>query len=408
MGSLQALRLPSLFRILRVLAAIVLLGACLPAGAFAQTVVKVNFKGGFIGTIGQNTGKANAIHLFSTMGFIDSTFEQVSTTGVFGGTQGNDRSGVLRLYRADGTHVAIPGALNWRITTNGKVDYFGYIPDPANAPITITWPGGSLVLNATSNYGAQIIGSTLSFAEGSNVSGNAAASGLIASLNDYLAVVTASAPKITGPGGVAGAAASTISVPENQTGVTGFTASEAVTWSITGGTDAARVSINPATGALTFLAPPDYELPTDADGNRTYVVIVTAMDADRIRSSQTLTVTVTDVFETPQITTSKTVNAVGPPAGFDCALDAALPMAGIAIPGTCVEYTVTVRKSPGALASAQDVTLVDRMPSGIVFVALRSSTGFSSVVLGAASITAVVNSLPAGATATFVFRAILS
>jgi hypothetical protein len=110
------------------------------------------------------------------------------------------------------------------------------------------------------------------------------------------------APAIAGPSGAAGAATSTKSVAENTTPVHTFTANEPVTWSVDGGADAARFTINPTTGALTFVAPPNFEIPTDADENNVYLVVVKAVDAGGNISTQTLTVTVTNADEfTPRI-----------------------------------------------------------------------------------------------------------
>ena len=105
------------------------------------------------------------------------------------------------------------------------------------------------------------------------------------------------APLITGPSGGAGAAASAISINEGLTAVTTFTANEKVTWSLDGGSDAASFRIDPATGALVFVAAPDFENPTDSDRNNTYVVRIKAVDAAGNVSYQTLTVTVLNVDE---------------------------------------------------------------------------------------------------------------
>ncbi len=108
---------------------------------------------------------------------------------------------------------------------------------------------------------------------------------------------TGTLPVITSDGG--GAAAS-INVAENQTAVTtvAATGNPVPTFSIQGGADAARFSINGATGALTFNAAPDFENPTDADGNNTYIVTVRATNAVG-NDEQTITVTVTNVNEAP-------------------------------------------------------------------------------------------------------------
>jgi hypothetical protein len=109
------------------------------------------------------------------------------------------------------------------------------------------------------------------------------------------------APTMTGPSGATGST-STKSVDENSTAVHTFTASEAVTWSLVGGADQARFSIN-SSGALSFIAAPDFEAPTDSDSNNTYVVQVRAVDAAGNASLQTVTVTVDNLDEVaPTIT----------------------------------------------------------------------------------------------------------
>ena len=114
-------------------------------------------------------------------------------------------------------------------------------------------------------------------------------------------------PTITGPSGSAGDATSVISVNENQTSVTTFTANETVTWSLTGGTDQTKFAIDTNTGVISFQAAPDYENPTDSDTDNDYVVEVTATDASSNTSIQTLTVTVLDVNEGAVDSTSPTI-----------------------------------------------------------------------------------------------------
>lgn len=109
-------------------------------------------------------------------------------------------------------------------------------------------------------------------------------------------------PVITSNGG--GPTAS-ISVPENTTPVTTVTATDpengAVTYTITGGADAAQFSIDPMTGMLTFNMAPDFENPTDAGGNNVYDVQVTATDPSNATDVQDIAVTVTDVNENGQL-----------------------------------------------------------------------------------------------------------
>jgi serralysin len=114
------------------------------------------------------------------------------------------------------------------------------------------------------------------------------------------------APVITSDGG---GATATVSVAENATAVTTVTASDGdlpaqtLTYSIAGGADAARFSINATTGALSFNAAPDYEAPADANGDNVYDVTVQASDGT-LTDTQAIAVTVTPVNEQAPVITS--------------------------------------------------------------------------------------------------------
>jgi VCBS repeat-containing protein len=110
-------------------------------------------------------------------------------------------------------------------------------------------------------------------------------------------------PVITGPSGAAGDPTTTKTINENTTAVATLSANEPVTWSLIGGADQAKFVIDASSGALSFIAAPNYELPADTDGNNTYVVQVRAVDGSGNASTQTVTVTIADVNETiPDIT----------------------------------------------------------------------------------------------------------
>ncbi|MET1111879.1 MAG: cadherin domain-containing protein [Allosphingosinicella sp.] len=100
-------------------------------------------------------------------------------------------------------------------------------------------------------------------------------------------------PVITSGGGGATFA---LSMPENRTQIMSVAASDpetpALVYAIVGGADAARLAIDSATGALSFVAAPNFEAPQDSDGNNIYVVTVSASDGAR-SATQTLFVTVT-------------------------------------------------------------------------------------------------------------------
>jgi len=88
--------------------------------------------------------------------------------------------------------------------------------------------------------------------------------------------------------------AETISVVEGTTAAFTPTGSDpeasALTWSITGGADAAKFSIN--AGVVTFASAPSFGTPTDADANNQYILQITASDG-ALTSAKTVTVTVT-------------------------------------------------------------------------------------------------------------------
>jgi VCBS repeat-containing protein len=113
--------------------------------------------------------------------------------------------------------------------------------------------------------------------------------------------VNEAAPRITSNGG---GATALINIAENSTAVTRVTASDADTrqtlgYSIVGGADAAKFTINSSTGALSFVSAPNYEAPTDSGGNNIYDVTVQVSDGNGGLDSQAISVTVTAVNERP-------------------------------------------------------------------------------------------------------------
>lgn len=85
----------------------------------------------------------------------------------------------------------------------------------------------------------------------------------------------------------------------------------AITYSISGGADAAKFNIDSASGALTFKVAPDFEKPGDANGDNVYEVQVVATDSTGLKSTpKDMRVTVTDVSEgsPPQITSAGAVS----------------------------------------------------------------------------------------------------
>ena len=69
-----------------------------------------------------------------------------------------------------------------------------------------------------------------------------------------------------------------------------------ISYSISGGLDAAQFSINSSSGVVGFVSSPDFETPTDAGGDNVYNLVISATESGNTRSAtRSVTVTVTDV-----------------------------------------------------------------------------------------------------------------
>ena len=100
--------------------------------------------------------------------------------------------------------------------------------------------------------------------------------------------VNEDAPSFTSP--------DSASVAENQTVAYTAAATDAdgdpLTYGLSG-TDAALFTIDPATGVVSFITPPDFEDPGDAGGNNVYNITVTASDGDN-STNHNVAITVTN------------------------------------------------------------------------------------------------------------------
>ncbi len=183
-------------------------------------------------------------------------------------SNGQDGSG-LGVYtrQYDSTGTALTTESRVATTTSNAQDYSGIAYQ--NGKVVVTWSGN----------------------------GPGDSSGIF--MQRYDAAGGNAAPTITSNGGGVTAA---INVAENTTAVTTVTATDAnadtVIYSISGGADASKFTINSSTGALSFITAPNYESPTDSGGNNVYDVIVTVKDNNGGADSQSIAVTVTDVNET--------------------------------------------------------------------------------------------------------------
>ncbi|MEM7533600.1 MAG: Ig-like domain-containing protein [Chloroflexota bacterium] len=110
--------------------------------------------------------------------------------------------------------------------------------------------------------------------------------------------------------------ASSVSLDENNTAVLDVDASDdsdaegsGLTYSLTGGADQGLFTIDGNTGQLSFISAPDFDSPSDANGDNVYAVDVTVTDSAGAVDTQSINVTVTDINENdaPSITSANSV-----------------------------------------------------------------------------------------------------
>ncbi|WP_176599358.1 hypothetical protein [Sphingobium sp. 15-1] len=84
---------------------------------------------------------------------------------------------------------------------------------------------------------------------------------------------------------------------------------DAISYTVTGGADAALFAIDAATGALRFKSAPDFEAPSDVDRNNSYDVIVSASDGS-LSATQRFAIAVQNDNEVARITSFGGTDAV--------------------------------------------------------------------------------------------------
>jgi cadherin domain-containing protein/Big-like domain-containing protein len=217
--------------------------------------------------VGNGNEDANSIAIKLTWSDVDGTVTSFKVTGALpDASQGT-------LYTDSAmTNAVVVGTTYAASSANALTLYF---KPTANYNGTVTFN-----YTVTDNSGAEVVAS-------------ATATINVAFVND--------APKIISNGGTGSV---TLSVLENTTWVTTVQATDVetsnLTYSIVGGTDAAKFEIDASTGALTFKAAPDFEAPADTLVNNSYMVKVQASDGSLV-DTQTITVKVKNINEAPVV-----------------------------------------------------------------------------------------------------------
>jgi len=209
-----------------------------------------------------------------------------------------------------GLTVALTGILNagnekLSLTTGQINTALGYgITVSGNSTATLTLAGGSTLANYQTVLRQivynNIAGSPTPGARTITVTGTDDVSG-----TSQTTTLTIAAPGPTFTSGT------TANFAENGTGTVYTAAATAsggtVSYSLTGGADQAKFSIDSSSGVLTFGSSPNFENPTDVGTNNVYDVIITATDSNGT-ATKNVAVTVTNVNEAPSITSATTAS----------------------------------------------------------------------------------------------------
>lgn len=252
--------------------------------------VTLNWMLGDGNTGAQGTGGALAATGSITIAITAANDAPVITTA--GGTQtepafsaAENFTGVVATLAGTDPDLNNP-ALTWSLGPNGTAlyDNEAFAIDPITGVLSLVAPqdfetggvGGDNLLRA------QVI---LSDGTASNTRD------VFVRVTDVVEVPPNTAPVISSPAAV--------SIVENTMAVSTVTVDDpdpeqTHSYTIVGGADAAKFQINAETGALSFVAPPNFERPQDVDGDNTYHVTVRAEDGEGGTDTQAIAVTVAD------------------------------------------------------------------------------------------------------------------
>ncbi|MDA9852146.1 hypothetical protein N9C60_05530, partial [Flavobacteriaceae bacterium] len=145
--------------------------------------------------------------------------------------------------------------------------------------------------------------------------------------------------------------AATGNITEGETTGPTVTTSEQTQFSIVGGADQSKVSINPTTGVISFNSAPDFDNLDDADGDGVYEVIVQASDVVGYTVTQTINITALEVPYGIEFTAVEANPTEGEAGSYTAVLTSA-PSAPVTIPLTSSNSRASL--SPATLTFTPD------------------------------------------------------
>jgi len=217
----------------------------------------------------------------------------LGTAAVHAGVLAAGQTGIVKVT-LQGPKTSFPGTSRNGITTSPWGSWGG--------SFTIAAPGVPTTSTPANLAGANLSGASLA---GANLNGATLAGATLVGTD--LTGMILGAPSIT--------SANMVRVGENGAFIHLMTAipanaSSPLGWSIHGGSDSALFQIDSVTGSLSFVAPRNFEAPTDMEGNNVYEVIVRVTEGT-LATDQMVTVAVTDVNEAPtSVTVTSTVTSL--------------------------------------------------------------------------------------------------
>jgi len=221
--------------------------------AVSQNLITVPFSNGFVGNNTANNVSSNSFYLsgVSGLGWTNIQFAQNSSSNIFV-AQGNDIIGMVLITDNNGVEHTVNGFVKWR-APSGSVTTLCFQPQTGtNLTLATNGNNGSATYNITDTkyIGLTFNGQTLTIPQSGNsageVTGNAATSGLLDLLNNYLATFgKLSVADVTVNEG-AGTATVTVSLSASSTNTI------TVVYTTSNGTATAGSDYTAATGTLTF------------------------------------------------------------------------------------------------------------------------------------------------------------
>ena len=332
------------------------------------------FGKGFVGTIGANTGQADSIITFGTLGITEATFSQNSSTDKFE-IQGNDIPGTLILKTSSQT-LQFEGFMNWLKQGNGcsGTCLVGFIINDDEAAQTLNYSSSSYTFD-TVKSGTKYSGTNIavmldgyspapSWVDGDDVAGSANNKSVLDALNTYLDVQTGSGASLATTKSLTKVNGAT--PPTNYLVSSGDVLEYTVSVANTGGQS--------GTTTLTETVPTNTSYSGSSEGwavaSGNYTQDVTVAAGATVTKTFTVTVgTLGDgvlsiantVASSSGSCSSCTVtNATDPRLSISKSVPSSLPVGGTG------SYTITLTNNGGSATSGA-VTFTDTLPTGLSF-----------------------------------------